>query len=196
MADTPARRSALAEIYHVGRCGTQSAHPDIVLRERRDLTMIDLRGNPQHAEFLASAQAALGCALPLAPNTSVMSQDCNALWLGPDQWLLVGSRASETLPIVGGFLTDVSHGRAAVRLSGARGRELLAKGCGLDLHPRMFHAGECAQTSIARVTVLLHLHHTDGEFDLYFARSYAVHLWHWLTDAAAEFGCEVAPGLT
>jgi sarcosine oxidase subunit gamma len=161
---------------------------------RTGLTLLDLRGDPQSAEFLASAQSALGCALPLTANTTGHGPDCDVLWLGPDAWLLVAGRAgkiNETLPIERGFLTDVSHGRAAFRVSGPRTRDLLAKGCSLDLHPRVFRAAQCAQTSLAHVGVLLHLRGDSGEFDLYCARSYAEHVWHWLAEAAMEYGYEI-----
>ena len=190
MADISARRSALASAYRAGPLVTPAAQPDIALNERTDLTLLDLRGNPATAEFIATAQAALGCALPLAPNTSAQGPHCDILWLGPDEWLLVSSHAeniNEKLPIKAGYLTDVSHGRAALRISGPRTRELLAKGCSLDLHPRAFLAGHCAQTSLAHVGVLLQLPRTGDDFELYCARSYAQHLWHWLTVAAAEY---------
>ena len=167
---------------------------------RAGLTLIDLRGDPQNAEFLASARSALGCALPLKANTTARGPDCDVLWLGPDAWLLAGSRGGkigETLPLVRGFLTDVSHGRAAFRIGGPRTRDLLAKGCSVDLDPRVFQAGQCAQTSLAHTGVLLNLHADGGEFDLYCARSYAEHLWHWLAEAAFEYGYGVvAPSPT
>lgn len=160
------------------------------------LTLIDLRGDPNDAAFLASANALLGAALPLKPNTGVAGTHGDVLWLGPDAWLLV-SRESETindrLAIENGLLTDVSHGRAAWQIGGPRTLELLAKGCSLDLHPRVFRPGDCAQTALAHVAVLLH--RRDECFDIYCARSYARHLWHWLTGGAAEFGYEVTASL-
>ncbi|MGH6917542.1 MAG: sarcosine oxidase subunit gamma, partial [Geminicoccaceae bacterium] len=92
-----------------------------------------------------------------------------------------------------GAVTDVSGGRMAVRLGGADVRALLAKDCPLDLDPRAFRAGTCAQSMLAQVSVLIHAL-ADGEhFDLYGARSYGLHLWEWLTHAAAEFGYGVTP---
>ena len=191
MADIPARLSALAAASWPGNSNTAATKPGVTLSELTGLTLLDLRGNPATPEFITSVETALGCALPLAPNTSERGPHCDILWLGPDEWLLVGSQAkpiSAILPVERGFLTDVSHGRAALRLAGPRTRDLLAKGCGLDLHVRAFLPGHCAQTALAHVGVLLHLPRAGDEFDLYFARSYAQHVWHWLTTAAAEFG--------
>ena len=193
MAEILNRDPACPEACCPGQFGAPIPH-GITLSARTNLTLIDLRGNPQHAEFLASAQAALRCALPLKPNPAMCGPDCDVLWLGPDEWLLVGSDAAKInseLLITSGFLTDVSHGRAALRINGPRTLDLLAKGCGLDLHPRVFQPGQCAQTSLAHIGVLIHRAQTGDGFDLYYARSYAQHLWHWLTEAADEFGYEV-----
>lgn len=194
MAEILTRDPACLESCCPGQFGAPIPQAGITFSARTNLALIDLRGNPQHAEFLASAQAALGCALPLKSNTAAHGPDCDVLWLGPDEWLLVGSDAEKintTLPITRGFLTDVSHARSALRIGGPRTLDLLAKGCGLDLHPRVFQPGQCAQTSLAHIGVLLHLPQSGGAFELYCARSYAQHLWHWLTEAADEFGYEV-----
>ena len=192
MPERRQRLSALAALSAAGSYGANPAAPGLVLIARRGLTLVDLRGNPQSAKFLESAAASLGAPLPLAPNTSVSVGDGTVIGLGPDEWLLVGDHFSESLPIAGGFLTDVSHGRAAMRVSGPRAREVLAKGCSLDLHPSQWPAGQCAQTPIARVSVLLHFAGEGSVFDLYCARSYAGHLWQWLAEAAGEFGYQVA----
>jgi heterotetrameric sarcosine oxidase gamma subunit len=103
----------------------------------------------------------------------------------------VETRLSEAIA-GSGAVTDVSGGRVALRIGGAKPRALLAKGCPLDLHPSAFRSGTCAQSVLAQVSVLIHALGDGEDFDLYAARSYAVHLWQWLTDAAAEFGYRVA----
>ena len=194
VADTLDRALAWPDSACPGRFGARAAHAGVTFAARAALTLIDLRGDPQDPALLASARAALGAGLPLTPNTTAAGANCEVLWLGPDEWLLVGAAPTpvdERLPIEHGFLTDVSHGRAGWRISGPRALDLLDKGCSLDLHPRIFPVGSCAQTALAHVAVLLH-RRDIATFELYCARSYAQHLWHWLTEAAAEFGYEVA----
>jgi sarcosine oxidase, subunit gamma len=160
VAESVRREPACMEACCPGQFGAPSPHAGITFAARTNLKLIDLRGNPARREFLASAEAALGCALPLEANTSTAGDECEVLWLGPDEWLITGDRAangSHALPVTSACLTDVSHGRAAWRLRGPRVRDVLAKGCSLDLHPRAFQPGQCAQTSIAHVGVLLHL---------------------------------------
>ena len=193
MANEFTRDPACLESCCPGQFGAPTPHAGITFTARTALTLIDLRGDPQDAAFLASATTTLGAALPLDPNTTAAGADCEILWLGPDEWLLASrdpTLINERLPIEHGCLTDVSHGRAAWQISGPHTLDLLAKGCGLDLHPREFRTGDCAQTALAHVGVLLH--RRDAErFEIYCARSYAQHLWHWLAEAATEFGYEV-----
>ena len=87
--------------------------------------------------------------LPLTPNT----WSDNALWLGPDQWLIVGNPAP-TIPGAGSVI-EVSANRAVLDLRGSGVLELLAKGCSLDLHPSRWKDGDCAQAMLAKAPVIL-----------------------------------------
>ena len=193
MVDQLQRQPACPESCCPGQFGAPTPNAGITFSACINLTLIDLRGDPRDQTFLTSAKNALGVALPLKPNTSVATANVDALWLGPDEWLLVGRNPrtlSDRIAIERGFVTDVSHGRAAWRISGPHTLDLLAKGCSLDLHPRAFEIGACAQTAIAHVGVLIHQRADDCR-EIYCARSYAQHLWHWFTEAASEFGYEV-----
>ena len=92
-------------------------------------------------------------------------------------------------------IVDVSDGRVALRLAGPNARDVLAKGCPLDLHPRAFPSGSCAQSLLAKAAVLIHLldddPHRGPTFDLYVARSSAHYLFAWLEDAGCEYGVQV-----
>jgi len=193
VADKLNRDPACLESCCPGQFGAPIPHAGVTFTAHTNLTLIDLRGDLQDATFLASAKTALGAAVPLEPNTTVAGTDCEMLWLGPDEWLLVSRNPAlinERLPIEHGCLTDVSHGRAAWQISGLHTLALLAKGCSVDLHPREFRVGDCAQTALAHVGVLLHRRGAES-FEIFCARSYAQHLWHWFTEAATEFGYEV-----
>jgi sarcosine oxidase subunit gamma len=66
-------------------------------------------------------------------------------------------------------------------------RELLSKGCGLDLHPRFFAPDQCARTRFAQIPVVIDCLNGPSRFELYVARSHLSYLHSWLVDAAAEF---------
>jgi sarcosine oxidase subunit gamma len=67
---------------------------------------------------------------------------------------------------------------------------VLAKGCRIDLHPRVFGPGRVAATMVAHVHALLHQTATDA-FELTVASTLAAHAFDWLQSAAAEYGYEV-----
>ena len=56
---------------------------------------------------------------------------------------------------LGGAAVDVSAQRIGLRLSGSRAREVLAKGCSIDLHPRVFVSGSAVQTTVGLAGVIL-----------------------------------------
>jgi sarcosine oxidase subunit gamma len=154
-------------------------------------SMILLRGNAADSRFLSEASAALGVTLPLEPNTASGGEARRALWLGPDEWLIASLRDRlGAARAIHGTITDLSHGRAVLRLCGREARAVLAKGCALDLDLRAFPPNACAQTAIAKINVVID-NAAPGAFDLYCSRSYAGSFWDWITEAAAEYGCNI-----
>ena len=85
-------------------------------------------------------------------------------------------------------VADGTDGQALFSVHGPRSRELIAKGCSLDLHPSTFGPGNCAQTLLAQCGVLLHRPADDDRFDLRIDMTLAGHLRAWLIDASKEFG--------
>ncbi|MGH6906102.1 MAG: sarcosine oxidase subunit gamma, partial [Geminicoccaceae bacterium] len=176
------------------------------LGERLGLGKIDLRGDPHDRAFMAAVGRVLDLLLPGEACTSASQAQIAALWLGPDQWLLtcpapevahLVSSLREALPDIHAAITDGTDGRVSFRLAGPSARDVLAKGCPLDLHPRAFPVGSCAQSLLAKAAVLIHLQDDERErgpsFDLYVARSFAHYLWLWLEDAGREYGMQIAP---
>lgn len=170
---------------------------EIRLVEHANVGKVNLRGDPDDANFLAAVRGAAGIDLPQAPNTSSETPPLSALWLGPDEWMLICAGGSEgdvinsldtALTAHHAAVVDVTDARTVFRLSGPGARTLLAKGCALDLHQRSFALGDVAQTLLAKAGVVLHQTVDDAEesgpvFDIYVGRSFADYLWSWLADA-------------
>jgi sarcosine oxidase subunit gamma len=142
----------------------------------------------------------MGLDLPTVPNTWVPTETGRAVWLGPDEWLLTStaeapeeleSRVRAALVPLGGSATDVSAQRITLRLTGPRVREVLAKGCAVDLHPRAFGRGSSAQTTLGLAGVVLMTLGDEADDYLVIVRSsFAGYLADWLLDAAVEFTVE------
>ena len=194
MAEAPALRSPLASLTGpLAEAGTG----DAALAERADRARLNLRLDPDDAEALTAAGAALGGALPLAPNTAATTVNgWSVLWLGPDEWLVTGpaAGAGALADALGASLAgkhhavgDVSAMYATLALSGPRAREVLMKGCRLDLHPRAFSAGTCVQTAFARAQVILHQTEDAPAYEITMRNSSAHYLATWLLDAMTEY---------
>ena len=141
------------------------------------------------------ATTVAGTRLPTEPNTWTPTDDGRLVWLGPDEWLLTSTGTApelleaelrEQLRPAGGTAVDVSAQRIGLRISGARAREVLAKGCSIDLHPRAFPAGRSAQTTLGLAGVVL-LSLGDDGFAVLVRSSFAGHLATWLLDAGLEY---------
>ena len=130
-----------------------------------------------------------GLELPPEPNTA-RGQQPRAIWTGPNEGLAVGVALQvgpENTPRAPPMLAvDVSDGRYGLDVSGAQARDLLAKGCSLDLHPSLFGVDRTARTLFAQVPVLID-HVEDGLFRLWFDVSYRTYLRSWFADALIEF---------
>ena len=145
----------------------------------------------------AQAAARLDVDLPTVPNTWVPVGAGRAVWLGPDEWLLTSTTETPeelealvravVVPL-GGAAADVSAQRIGLRLTGPRARDVLAKGCSIDLHPRVFRRGSSAQTTLGQAgVVLLALSAAGDEYLVLVRSSFAGYLADWLLDAALEF---------
>jgi sarcosine oxidase subunit gamma len=194
------RRSPLQDHAEALACGAVSGPRGVALREIPHLAQILLRGDPGDAAFAAGGRAALGFDLPVAANTVASAEGISALWLGPDEWLVVGPPDSEDdlAARLNGALrgrhvsvVDVTANRTVLELSGPSAREVLEKACSLDLRPRAFQPGHCAQTTIARTVGILELT-PGGAWRIYVRGSFAVYLADWLLDAMTEYGVDAA----
>jgi len=117
---------------------------------------------------------------PLEPNTTATVGGETVLWLGPDEWLVLGG--SEADHPQSAAAVDVSANRVILELQGGDAVDVLAQGCSLDLHPSVFAAGSCAQTLLARAQVIL-VRPDENRFLVLVRPSFAPYLRAWLEDA-------------
>jgi sarcosine oxidase, subunit gamma len=167
------------------------------LREVPFLTQLDIRLDPADILARTAIESVVG-PLPLEPNSVHGGAEAAVLWLGPDEWLIVGpadetaaaalerqlrtelAAAPDAGPVA---ILDVSANRTTLELDHADARAVLAGGCSIDLHPRAFGPGRCAQTLVARAQVILWQLDDRPTYRLLVRPSFAAYLAAWLTDA-------------
>ena len=121
---------------------------------------------------------------------------------GPGEWLLlappgtsaaVAGRVEEVSDEGLVSVFDVTHGRALMRITGAKTVDLLAKVCGIDLSEEVTSDGAAFRSSVAKLVTDLVRDDRDGErsYLLHCERSSGQYLFDALIDAGGEFGIEV-----
>ena len=161
-----------------------------------DFGYINLRGNPADKQFIAAVEDVIGQSLPVTPN-ALSPEPHRVFWLGPDEWLIVTTAESVTGLVARlgdatskyhAAVNDISGGLVALIIEGTKTRDILAKGCTLDLHASVFSAGSCAQSGLAKATVLLACLDDTPTFMVVVRRSFSDYLCHWLARAGSNAG--------
>ena len=135
--------------------------------------------------------------LPFVPRTSRAVSDGAhaALWLGPDELLLLApeaeqsdcaARLSSALNGLAHSLVDVSHRQCSIELFGASVEPILRTGCPLDLHVSAFPVGMCTRTVYAKSEIVLWRTALQA-FHIEVWRSYTEYLTALLAQATQEY---------
>ena len=152
--------------------------------------MLRLRGFDD--SVLAALDRCLAVDLPRKPNDAA-GADPRAIGLAPGEWMIVGGGVpSEALLAAAAgariaHVADLGEGRVCYAIAGPRARDLIAKGCTIDLHPRAFGSSRAVQSALAQVFVLIDRPSDEPVFHIYAEVSYAQHLDLWFADAVLEF---------
>ena len=149
----------------------------VAIRPAPVLHRLALRGDP------AALGAAFGIALPTTPCRSATVDGRAALWLGPDEWLLLSPNRLDPVEVPGGAAVDVSHRQLGLLLDGHAAADTLAAGCPLDLHPSAFPPGMCTRTVFGKAEIVLW--RTEAGFHLEVWRSFAAYVCALMAEASS-----------
>jgi sarcosine oxidase subunit gamma len=137
------------------------------------------------------AARGFGLAMPETACRAESSSGRAALWLGPDERLLLAPEGLEDAlgraleSVLDGLphsLVDVSHRQVALAVAGPAARDVLACGCPLDLDDAAFPVGMCTRTVMGRAEVVLWRSSAE-EYHLETGRSFAGYVLEWLKEA-------------
>lgn len=141
----------------------------------------------------------LGVSLPTEPLRAYDSTNGSALWLGPDEWLVLmppeagtafreryASTDRNLLPPCS--IVDVTHRNAGIVLRGASAAWVLNAGCPLDLSSPAFPPGTCTRTLYGKAEIILwRREEPTAAYHIECWRSFLPYVWSRLQLAAAEY---------
>ena len=192
-AESPLHHADLSSLIGKGR-----KNAGVILREKKFLGHLTLRGNGHDAAFASGVHKALGLELPVAL-TVVANGDTSLQWVGPDEWLLIvpGGQEFEVEQKLRAALegqhiqvVNVSGGQSLLELRGANVREVLMKSTSYDVHPNNFPVGKAVGTVFAKSQLIIR-RTAEDTWELVIRRSFADYWWLWLQDASAEYGLSI-----
>jgi len=123
----------------------------------------------------------------------ISNKNTRILWSSPNTWLVVSKREDIEKIINEKFndkdfaITDISHSRAVIQIKGSLAREVLKKGCPINLNE--FEKNSCAGSVFHGINLVIDCVDSDFQtFNLLTLRSFGESLYHHVTDASLEFG--------
>lgn len=159
------------------------------LSELSFMSLLNIRGGADQPGFADALFRSLELILPRIPNTCSIQGHKQLIWLGPDEWLyktrpdradFMGAGLRQALAEIHHAVVDVSSGYTTLVLKGLAAPFLLARGCPLDLHPKVFTTHRVAQSHIGKAAVIVLALEAGTHFEITVRRSFAPYLRDWL----------------
>lgn len=174
--------------------------PLIELSEIKHLGKLNVRCGKKNRDVLGKL---IYCNLPKQINQINSKAGRFAISLGPDEYLILAEPGSENqlektlnssdiskhISVI-----NVSDALCAIQISGPKVRELLSKGCAIDLHPDSFYKSKATQCDLALANIVL-VCLEENEFICICRTSFAEYILNWFVDASYEYGIFVSDGV-
>jgi len=191
-------RSALAGAAQPGRYGAHGeGPPGAILVARTGLAIAHIVSRKGKAADVMQRLADVLGTMPEDGPRHVAGAGVALVGCGLGQWLALAEGERQlisrlTVAVAGAAsMVDLTSAKAVMGIAGPRARDVLAKGCGLDLDPTEFPPGSATVTQVDHIACQLWRSDATPAYELMVNRSLAKSFWSWLTASAAEYGYEV-----
>ena len=170
----------------------------LTISEISPLLKLNLRGKSR--DFLTTIGQNINIILPIEANTSASSENYTAIWLSPDEWMVVSnnidSKDNNDYEIEKllfnkisktnlGSVTDVTDQLVMINLSGEKIFDLLSTGSPFNFNDFRSKKGSSTQTLLTQIDVIIH-HNQINSVNLFVRRSFSEHLMSWINDSASR----------
>jgi heterotetrameric sarcosine oxidase gamma subunit len=185
-ASTKAASSAVAA-RDAALAGQKFSASGVTLAVLPPAERISLRAPAASVGVLSEA---LGVSLPLKPKSATTKAGRTALWLGPDEWLVIDEAGKDPLADCARVTAlhsavGISHRNVAIAVTGPAAAVTINAGCPQDLSLAAFPAGACSRTILGKVEIVL-MRTADDAFRVECWRSFSDYVWAFLTEAARD----------
>ncbi|MER8404118.1 sarcosine oxidase subunit gamma [Mesorhizobium sp. M0185] len=139
---------------------------------------------------IAALSKALGVVLPQRPKTSAAKAGRTALWLGPDEWLVIDESGKDPLADCASIsvlhsAVAISHRNVAISVTGPAAAATINAGCPQDLSLDAFPVGAASRTILGKVEIVL-LRTAADAFRVECWRSFSDYVFTFLSEAARD----------
>ena len=167
--------------------GNKYANASVTVEAAGPAARISLRATARGATDYGKK---IGLELPTKPGLSQSKAGLSALWIGPDEWLIIDEK-NQIEKLVPGrenaqtSVTDISHRNVAFLISGEGAANTLNAAAPRDLSLAAFPVGGASRTIFGKAEVVL-LRTGKTSFRLECWRSFAPYVWDLLVDSAQD----------
>ncbi len=170
----------------------------ISVKEVSPVMKINLRGKKR--EFLTNVGKNLNMILPTEANTSSISDKLTAIWLSPDEWMIVSNEninkdtnKYELYELLFnsisktnlGAVVDVTDQFVQLELKGENIYEIFSAGSPFNFNEFKEKKGSTTQTVLNHIDVIIQ-NKDENIVNLFVRRSFTEHLCSWIEDCASR----------
>ena len=176
----------------------QVNYNDISVKEISPIMKLNLRGKKR--EFFTAVGKHLDMILPTEANTSSSSSKLTAIWLSPDEWMVVTNELIEkntnsydleeslynSISKTNlGAVIDVTDQFVMLELKGSKIYELFSSGSPYNFNDFRKKKGSTTQTLLNNIDVIIQ-NRGENLVNLFVRRSFSEHLFSWINDSASR----------
>ena len=174
------------------------SYSDLEMKEIKPIMKLIIRGKTK--DFITAIGKNLNMILPTEANTSTSGETLTALWLSPDEWMVISNKTVkediDTYKVENdlinniskanlGAVTDVSDQFVMINIKGSKVFDLLTTGSPFNFNEFKNKKGSVVQTILSHIDVIIHLTEISN-VNLLVRRSFSEHLYSWLNDSASR----------
>ena len=171
---------------------------ELTVKEISPIMKINLRGKKR--DFFTNIGKNLNMILPTEANTSTTSDQLTAIWLSPDEWLVVSNEiVSKKTNVYDlnkllfeniskknlGAVIDITDQLVQLEIKGKKIYDLFSSGSPFDFNKFKERKGSTTQTLLNHIDVILH-NKDQNYVNLFVRRSFTRHLFDWINDYASK----------